>query len=655
MRTRSHGVLLVALLATLPPACQRRAGEFEAGRAHAWVETLAADRLDGRRTGTSGGDRAARLIAEAFEQSALEPAGDDGSYLHRFTFPFYRFVQPVRLAIDSAAPNAAADATEAPQKPSRGRKELVYGEDYFFLNGSSATSGEAEVVFVGYGLATSKLDELEGVEVRGKVLLAMDGMPPHSRLERRLAAHINKAKRARELGAAGLLLVSDPGADVELDRMRIWVFRPRNYLPGFFLAKVNVAVAQALLDGQGVALKQRIDRGEHASYHTGKTVAWQVGVEYVTEKVGANVLGLLEGSDPELADELVLVGAHYDGGGRDPDGTVYNGAEDNASGTAAVLELARVMAAEGPSARSVMFALWGAEEQGVWGSSRFLEQVRWPLDKIVFTLTLDNVGVGEDRFRLYGAHNFPEEVAVVRAGVAEELFAHFTSRGAGGSDGWSFQIQGIPALFAHADAPQPYVHTPEDDAGTISPEMLRVVGLFSDQALRAAADVAAGSYDTSGRLARYLWRYGFVTGIVKPGDEPVAWETLRTRGFDLVLVEPAGQRQTEALRASVPASVRVVSEPGELSDREEGAPLRVLFLGPGDLKGAPELVRVTAASELSEPLLDPEADVALVFDAADSQPRELIRRLVEAGVDRERVEALLDRLRSHLVLRIGAS
>ncbi len=655
MRTRSHGVLLVALLATLPPACQRRAGEFEAGRAHAWVETLAADRLDGRRTGTSGGDKAARLIAEAFEQSGLEPAGDDGSYLHRFTFPFYRFVQPVRLAIDSAAPNAAADATEAPRKPSRGRKELVYGEDYFFLNGSSATSGEAEVVFVGYGLATSKLDELEGVEVRGKVLLAMDGMPPHSKLERRLAAHMNKAKRARELGAAGLLLVSDPGAGVELDRMRIWVFRPRNYLPGFFLAKVNVAVAQDLLDGQGVALKQRIDRGEHASYHTGKTVAWQVGVEYVTEKVGANVLGLLEGSDPELADELVLVGAHYDGGGRDPDGTVYNGAEDNASGTAAVLELARVMAAEGPSARSVMFALWGAEEQGVWGSSRFLEQARWPLDKIVLTLTLDNVGVGEDRFRLFGAHNFPEELALVRAGVAEELFAHFTLRGAGGSDGWSFQIQGIPALFAHADAPQPYVHTPEDDAGTISPEMLRVVGHFSDQALRAAADVAAGSYDTSGRLARYLWRYGFVTGIVKPGDEPVAWETLRTRGFDLVLVEPAGQRQTEALRASVPASVRVVSEPGELSDREEGAPLRVLFLGPGDLKGAPVLVRVTAASELSEPLLDPEADVALVFDAAESQPRELIRRLVEAGVDRERIEALLDRLRSHLVLRIGAS
>ena len=105
-------------------------------------------------------------------------------------------------------------------------------------------------------------------------------------------------------------------------------------------------------------------------------------------------------------------------------------------------------------------------------------------------MTLDNVGVGEDRFRLFGAHNFPEELALVRAGVAEELFARFTLRGAGGSDGWSFQIQGIPALFAHADAPQPYVHTPEDDAGTISPEMLRVVGLFSDQALRAAADTS---------------------------------------------------------------------------------------------------------------------------------------------------------------------
>ena len=655
MKRRSNGLLLASLLAILALACQRQTGEFEAGRAHAWVEVLAADRLEGRRTGTAGGDEAARLIAEALAHAGLEPAGDDGTYLHRFTFPFYRFVQPVRLAIDSAAPVAAADAPEGPRTSSSARKELVYGEDYFFLNGSSATSGEAEVVFVGYGLATSKLDEFRGVDVRGKVLLAVEGMPPDSRLERRLAANINKAKRARELGAAGLLLVSDPGGRSELASMRIWVFRPTDYLPGFFLGKVSGTVAQSLLDGQGVALKERLDRGEHASYPTGKSVAWQVSVDYVTEKVGANVLGLLEGSDPDLADELVLVGAHYDGGGRDPDGTVYNGAEDNASGTAAVLELARVMAAEGPSARSVMFALWGAEEQGLWGSKRFVEQARWPLERIVFTLNLDNVGVGEDRFRLFGAHNFPEELALVRAGVSEELFAHFTVRGAGGSDGWSFQIHGIPALFAHADAPQPYVHTPADDAGTISPEMLRVVGRFSDQALRAAADSAAGSYDTSDRLARYLWRYGFVTGIVKPGDEPVAWETLRTRGFDLVLVEPVGQRQAAGLRASVPASVRVVSEPGELSDREEGLPLRVLFLDPDDLRGAPEQVRVTAAGDLPETLIDAEADVALVFDARESHPREFIRRLVEAGVERERVEALLDRLRSHLVLRIGTS
>ncbi len=655
MNPKRPELLLVALLATLPSACRQQTPEFDAARAHAWVETLAADQLDGRRTGTAGGDEAARLIAEAFEQSGLAPAGDDGSYLHRFTFPFYRFVQPVRLAIDPAAPGATQGAADAQAESSPGGKELVYGEDYFFLNGSSATSGEAEVVFVGYGLATPKLDELEGVDIRGKVLLAIEGMPPQSRLERRLAANINKAKRARELGAAGLLFVSDPGGPAELDRMRIWVFRPDNYLPGFFLAKVSVDVAQALLDGRGVPLKQRIDRGEHASYSTGRTVAWQVSVDYVTEKVGANVLGLLEGSDPELADELVLVGAHYDGGGEDPDGTIYNGAEDNASGTAAVLELARVMAAEGPSARSVMFALWGAEEQGLWGSSRFMEQARWPRDRVVFTLTLDNVGVGEDRFRLFGAHNFPEELALVRAGVAEDLFSHFRLRGAGGSDGWSFQIHGIPALFAHADAPQPYVHTPEDDAGTISPEMLRVVGRFSAQALRAAADVPAGSYDTSDRLARYLWRYGVVTGIVTPGDGPVAWETLRARGFDLVLVEPAGRRQTEALRASVPASVRVVSTPAELTSREEGTPLRVLFLGPGELEEAPELVRVTAAGELSERLLDPGADVALVFDAGDSQPREFISRLVEAGVGRERVEALLDRLRGHFALRIGAS
>ena len=194
---------------------------------------------------------------------------------------------------------------------------------------------------------------------------------------------------------------------------------------------------------------------------------WEARVSFDQKRVGHNVLGRLPGVDPGLRQEVVIVGAHYDGGGVDPDGTVYPGAEDNASGTATLLALADALKGFQPK-RTILFAAWGAEEQGAWGSRAFVES-NPSLDRIAATITLDNVGVGDGRFRVYGARNFPDEYRPIAESMDAALATSFTPRGAGGSDGYTFQVRGRALLLpARGSAPtiRPYAIGPARHDGT---------------------------------------------------------------------------------------------------------------------------------------------------------------------------------------------
>ncbi len=580
---------VVAALVTLSPVVALEPGEdFDAQRALSWVQRLADDELQGRRTGTAAGDRAADLMAATFREAGLEPAGDNGDFLQSFTFPFYQLVHPNRMSITTQG----------------SARELTYSDDFYFLTGSGQSSGTADILYVGYGLSAAGYDDLRDVDPRGKVLLAMEGMPTEWSLDRGLASSISKARQAHASGAAGILFFPDPERASAFPRTRIWSFRPENHRDGFFVGRLNPAVADELLDGQAAALKNRILRERRpASRPTGEALQWECHVELDLQRRGATVLGLLRGSSVERSSEVVIVGAHYDGGGQDPDGTIYNGAEDNASGASVVLELARAMASGKRPARSVLFAGWGAEEQGAHGSQHFLATEHWPLEEIVAVFTLDNVGAGSGRFRLFGARNFPEEFDFLAAAVDRSVMERFTPRGLGGSDGWYFQIRGIPSLFAHADAPQPYVHSPQDDAETISLEMLDVVGRFVQQAAFAAADAPEGTFVRPGRLPRYLSRHAFVAGWARAADDP-DWQQLSERDFDLLIVEVGSLEEAGLVRNSLPSSATVVTGRNALSDTEAGAPLRVVLA----LRGVPP--RGTSGADLAA------AGVAMLIDAA---------------------------------------
>jgi hypothetical protein len=345
---------------------------------------------------------------------------------------------------------------------------------------------------------------------------------------------------------------------------------------------------------------------------------------------------------------------------------VYPGAEDNVSGTSVVLALARALAAASRGARTIVVAAWGAEEQGGWGSRYFVDS--YPdLKSVAVNFTLDNVGVGDGNFRLFGATNFPEEWAFIAGGIPGDLRKHFNRRGAGGSDGWSFQIRGIPSFFAHAEAPQPYVHTPDDTPATLARVSLEHAGRFMAAAVLTAANAPA-TFVNHRRLDHYLARHGFVAGYTRVARPD--WSALRQRGFDVVVWEGATAEGVAALKASSQAVL--VYDRGDLLDDEEGRPLRVLVArtdGAQMTLGNDALVwqrtrdgwqagnlTIRLVSTRSAAAVNLDSTIAFVLDAdAELIVDDVTGALVGAGKTVEETEALVGgRVREALLRALPA-
>jgi hypothetical protein len=646
--------VLVAVQASMAPDV-----EFDSRAATAWVERLASQEMKGRRSGTQEGDRAAQIIAAEFKRLGLVPAGDQGSFLQGFQFPGYRIVPPARLSL---------------VEPGGDEEELRYADDYFFVTGSGTSTGRARVVFAGYGITTEEHDDYDGLSVRDCIVVVLEGTRPGMVVPASARSNLAKARHARAVGARGLFTIPDAEHPGPLTRERIWVLRPENFLDGFVFGRLRALAADRMFGVATSSLKTAIDAGLPAPAAKPKVIAWQSTSVFDRQARAANVLARWPGTDARLANEAIVLGAHYDGGGVDPDGTIYPGAEDNASGTAALLEVARVLTGGPRPRRPVIFAAWGAEEQGAWGSRHYVADPA-TVASTALTLTMDNVGVGTGTFRLFGARNFPDEYRIVASAINPQTADGFAPRGAGGSDGYTFQVLGIPSFFSHADAPQLHVHTPADRPDTITPISLERVGRFMTAATLAGAN-AVGPLTRSDRLARYLLRDAVLVGWTRSSSPD--WASLRERGIDIAIVEVGSDGETVALQRSVESHATVVTRPGDLTDDEEGTPIRVLvvrgprgarapaaiesdltvLLGANQVQSRPlrvtpkgwefgdlRLFRVSSgtlqavlanASELAR-----DEHAALVFDLDDPvEARTLIDGLLRAGVDGDGIEAL---------------
>ena len=462
----------VAALALLPLILSEGPAA-DATRLHEDVKRLAADRWKGRRAGSREADLAATWIAERFKTLGLKPAFG-ASYLQSFGF-----IDGVTLGNRS--------------RLVVGGKPFRSGEDFRPVSFSAAGRAEGAAVFAGYGLVAKDLgvDEYEGVDVRGKVVVVLRYSPagddPQSKWGPFVALR-HKAANAHKNGAAALLVVT--GAATAQAKDELVALRSDASLvdAGLPVLSVRRRVAEALFEGCGTSLEaaqRSADAGHDAFVELSPRVALAADVK-PRRSATHNVVATLPGSDPEA--EAVVIGAHYDHLGlglsgsleAKPEGKIHHGADDNASGVAALLEVARELAQERP-ARTLVFAAFGAEELGALGSSYFVKSPPLPVERIAAMVNLDMVGrLRDDTIDVHGVGTSPVwRPLVEEANRSPGLKLRWHEGGLGPSDHSSFYLASKPVLFLFTGVHSDY-HRASDTADKLNaPGLARVVDLVT--------------------------------------------------------------------------------------------------------------------------------------------------------------------------------
>ena len=478
------GATPVARPADPAPASALDAERPSAERLYNDVAWLADDAQEGRRAGTEAGARAGEWIAARFAALGLEPAGERGGFLQAFEVPL-----PVEVGPNSGiALQAEFQQGEIVETAVSAQGEV---EPLFCSSGGAAAG---QLAFRGYGVINAELnwnDYAEGrSDVAGRVVLLVRGVPPAEALPERAdeepadenAAVVKgdgwgssgslfmKVMNAKRHGAVAVLVAPHPSLRDEP-------------LPHFDHSHAAQAGIPALAISYDLAtrlvpafdgLVAQIDHGDAAATWSDEARALRVvaRADVVRSKGPAqNVLARLRGAD---STRVVVVGAHYDHLGRGGDGSlapgkygeIHNGADDNASGTAAVLEMARLLAAGPRPGCDVVFALWSGEELGLLGSEHWAQNPTLELKGVVANLNLDMVGrAGNGSLAVLGVGSAaPFESwlleAAPRAGL--ELKLSRSGQGVGGSDHQTFLKRKISALHFFTGVHSDY-HKPSDD------------------------------------------------------------------------------------------------------------------------------------------------------------------------------------------------
>ncbi|MET0624641.1 MAG: M20/M25/M40 family metallo-hydrolase [Pyrinomonadaceae bacterium] len=380
------------------------------------VSYLASEKLEGRRTGSPGAQEAARYVAREFMRLRLRPGGNtptddlsEQSYLQEF---------PYVASVGLGAGNALT-VTRRVEPGAQGTPMAIdfkVGEDWMPLGFGTNAKVEGGLVFVGYGItdAAQNHDDYKGAAVKDKVAVAFAGTPdgdnPHGRFTRAGEPRF-KAAAARAAGASALVLIAaeEKFADDRGSRLRYDNSGGDAGLPVAVMSRQAAAKVLGLADPSVLA---EFEKAMRAAGQTATKVVLdeaavrQVVVSLKTDVVrknapAANVVGVLEGTDPKLKSEVIVVGAHYDHLGRGGEGSgslgregdVHFGADDNASGTAGLLELARLFSREPElMRRTVVFVAFGGEEEGLIGSSYYVQNPARPLAQTVTMLNMDMIG-----------------------------------------------------------------------------------------------------------------------------------------------------------------------------------------------------------------------------------------------------------------------
>jgi hypothetical protein len=477
--------LAIACLAGAALAAQP-ADPITAARYLEHVKFLSADDLGGRGNGTPGLERAADYIAQQFRTAGLSPGGDQGTFDQAFE---------VTARIEPPVSSALEITTAA------GSYRFALGSGYHPLSVRSrpretppTEARLARLVFAGYGIAAPGLgyDDYAGVDLRDAAVIVLTHEPqeldPRSALDGSQLTPAStvqaKAREARARGAGLLMVVEDPVHSDGRAMRTPWWNDPRGEDFGLPVVRVSrLRLAQALPDLDLEGVTRTIDR----TLEPQSRVFDDVTVTFTEHRADVraavrNIVGILPGSRGDLASETVVVGAHYDHvgtGGRysespDATGEIHNGADDNASGTAAVIEMARAASATRRRfGRTVVFVTFAAEEIGLIGSSHYVDRPARPLDRTIAMVNLDMVGRPHGRV-MVGTFGPGRRLESLQSRMRAWTRLTVSDFSAGGyelddSDQAPFVRRGVPAVAFFTGFHSQY-HRPTDDWQAIDAE-----------------------------------------------------------------------------------------------------------------------------------------------------------------------------------------
>jgi hypothetical protein len=465
----------------LEPHLKKALRSFDSLLPYELVKIMASPEMAGRLTGHEGYTRAARWAAAKFKEWGLKPFDLRLGYLQPYPSP-YTIIDEARMTIHLASGAGAGSQKEFKEI------ELSPGTDFLPLLFSSSGQKTAELVFVGWGISAPELnyDDYAGVDVKGKFVLCFRGTPDPARREFQFHdEHRTRMKVAREKGALGLIYIypevlANPNGD--------WL---ADFLPAMISEKTADLIFKEI-NSSSAEIKKALETYKRPiSFPLKSRLSYSVSSRHFPEGVGYNVIGWVEGSDPRLKKEVIIVGAHFDHCGQHL-GLLFPGANDNASGSAVVMTVAKTFAATTPRPkRSVMFVLFGGEEMGLQGSTYLSQHLPSGFEKVVAMFNYDMTGEGDGASCGLSAEPPELKQALERANREINIIRGMRiirEVGVRSSDFAPFFRLGIPVVSFSSNGPHLAYHQTGDTIYRINPEIMASLAQVSFLAIYLLAD-----------------------------------------------------------------------------------------------------------------------------------------------------------------------
>ena len=467
-----------------------------------WLYVIASDEMEGRDTPSRGLDMAAKFIASNLSRLGVRPGGTNGTYLQKFAMTSRRVLPEQSTA-------------------SVNGQSFKIGEDFIAAPYAGQASGRIVYVGRGYMIRARNIDDYQGIDVKGKIMLAVEGFPRGVSFQ-----DINGKKAgedydspetyARAHGARGVVYIPSTSTLTfwqnhhrkSMNPSRMTMEKPQQGAANVPVIYASEKMVKAILQGEKLdydTIRKQAsadELGEGFDLSPGKQASFNVNAKVETAMT-QNVVGIIEGGDYFLKKEYVAVGAHYDHVGMRQTGEgdrIFNGADDDGSGTVATLAIAEALAksAQRPK-RSVIFVWHAGEEKGLWGSEYFTDNPAVPIDQIVAQLNIDMIGRSKKEGDANPANKSltgPNELYVIGSklmstdlgNVSEEVNNSYlkldfnykydapddTERFFYRSDHYNYAKKGVPIIFYFSGVHEDY-HQPTDHADKIDYEKMEKV------------------------------------------------------------------------------------------------------------------------------------------------------------------------------------